>query len=211
MGCLKSIIKKIIFFALLFAFFFFGGCDFVMTKYNEFTCPPREELLEQSKDFGNFAAVSSDYRLTRSLNIFGYRKFNSQYMPTGQKITIIDLNKKEVITPEDFKTGVINTKIKDTLNLLKDSLITLENLEITGRGTVSANGRLIPYVNFKKKKKNVPFKSVEGTLGAYRSANISQKKKNKEVQQTTKVILSMRDCKKYNQQVTLDFIKAMKP
>lgn len=132
-------------------------------------------------------------------------------MPTGQKITIIDLNKKEVITPEDFKTGVINTKIKDTLNLLKDSLITLENLEITGRGTVSANGRLIPYVNFKADVKNVPFKSVEGTLGAYRSANISQKKKNKEVQQTTKVILSMRDCKKYNQQVTLDFIKAMKP
>ncbi len=211
MGCLKSIIRKIIFFALLFAFFFFGGCDFVLTKYNEFTCPPREELLQKSKDYGDFSAVSSDYRLTRSLNIFGYRKFNSEYMPSGQKITIIDLNKKEVITPEDFKTGAINTKIQDTLNLLKDSLITLENLEITGKGTVNANGRLVPYVNFKADVKNVPFKSVEGTLGAYRSTNISQARKNKPAVQTTKVVLSMRDCKKYNQQITLDFIKAMKP
>lgn len=211
MGCLKSIIRKIIFFALLFAFFFFGGCDFVLTKYNEFTRPPREELLQKSKDYGDFSAVSSDYRLTRSLNIFGYRKFNSEYMPSGQKITIIDLNKKEVITPEDFKTGAINTKIQDTLNLLKDSLITLENLEITGKGTVNANGRLVPYVNFKADVKNVPFKSVEGTLGAYRSTNISQARKNKPAVQTTKVVLSMRDCKKYNQQITLDFIKAMKP
>lgn len=211
MGCLKSIIRKIIFFALLFAFFFFGGCDFVLTKYIEFTCPPREELLQKSKDYGDFSAVSSDYRLTRSLNIFGYRKFNSEYMPSGQKITIIDLNKKEVITPEDFKTGAINTKIQDTLNLLKDSLITLENLEITGKGTVNANGRLVPYVNFKADVKNVPFKSVEGTLGAYRSTNISQARKNKPAVQTTKVVLSMRDCKKYNQQITLDFIKAMKP
>ena len=128
MGCLKSIIRKIIFLALLFAFFFFGGCDFVLTKYNEFTCPPREELLEQSKDFGDFSAVSSDYRLTRSLNIFGYRKFNSEYMPSGQKITIIDLNKKELITPEDFTSGKINAKINNALDVLKDSVITFENL-----------------------------------------------------------------------------------
>ena len=211
MGCLKSIIRKIIFLALLFAFFFFGGCDFVLTKYNEFTCPPREELLEQSKDFGDFSAVSSDYRLTRSLNIFGYRKFNSEYMPSGQKITIIDLNKKELITPEDFTSGKINAKINNALDVLKDSVITFENLEITGRGTIQAGTKSIPYVNFKADVKNVPFKTVEGTLGAYTSQNISRAKKNKEPESTVKVILSMRDCKKYNPQITFNYIRAMKP
>ena len=148
MGCLKSIVKKIIFIALLVAFFFFGGCDFVMTKYNEFTSPPREELLEQSKDFGDFSLVSSDYRLTRSINLFGYRKFNAEYMPTGQKITIIDLKNKDIIAPEDFSTKAIDKKINDALNNLKDSVITLENLEITGRGTIFAKGKSVPFVSF---------------------------------------------------------------
>lgn len=206
MGCLKSIVKKIIFAALLIAFFFFGGCDFVMTKYNEFTSPPREELLEQSKDFGDFSLVSSDYRLTRSINLFGYRKFNAEYMPTGQKITIIDLKNKDVIAPEDFNTKAIDKKINDALNNLKDSVITLENLEITGRGTIIAKGKSIPFVNFKADVKNVPFKTIEGTLGAYKSLNVSKKNKP----QTTKVVLSMRDCKKYNQQVTANYIKSVK-
>ncbi len=206
MGCLKSLIRKIIFAALLIAFFFFGGCDFVVTKYNEFTCPPREELLEQSKDFGDFSAVSSDYRLTRSINLFGYRKFNAQYMPTGQKITIIDLKDKNVITPEDFGNKKIDLKINEALESLKDSLITLENLEITGRGTIIAKGKTIPYVNFKADVKNVPFKTVEGTLGAYKSPNVSKK----DTPQTTKVLLSMRDCKKYNQQITANYMKSVK-
>ena len=206
MGCLKSLIRKIIFAALLIAFFFFGGCDFVVTKYNEFTCPPREELLEQSKDFGDFSAVSSDYRLTRSINLFGYRKFNAQYMPTGQKITIIDLKDKNVITPEDFSNKKIDLKINEALESLKDSLITLENLEITGRGTIIAKGKTIPYVNFKADVKNVPFKTVEGTLGAYKSPNVSKK----DALQTTKVLLSMRDCKKYNQQITANYMKSVK-
>lgn len=206
MGCLKSIVKKIIFIALLVTFFFFGGCDFVMTKYNEFTSPPREELLEQSKDFGDFSLVSSDYRLTRSINLFGYRKFNAEYMPTGQKITIIDLKNKDIIAPEDFSTKAIDKKINDALNNLKDSVITLENLEITGRGTIFATGKSVPFVSFKADVKNVPFKTVEGTIGAYKSLNVSKKDKP----QTTKVVLSMRDCKKYNQQITANYIKSVK-
>lgn len=210
MGCLKSLIRKIIFIALLIAFFFFGGCDFVVTKYNEFTCPPREELLEQSKDFGDFSQVSSDYRLTRSLNIAGYRKFNSEYLPTGQKITILDLKDKELVSPNDFSTKAIDTKIDDTLKMFKDSLITLENLEITGRGVVYAKGKNIPYVNFKADVKNVPFKTVEGMLGAYTSANVSKAKKDKPAQQTVKVVLSMRDCKKYNQQISTNYLKSVR-
>lgn len=210
MGCLKSLIRKIIFIALLIAFFFFGGCDFVVTKYNEFTCPPREELLEQSKDFGDFSQVSSDYRLTRSLNIAGYRKFNSEYLPTGQKITILDLKDKELVSPNDFSTKAIDTKIDDTLKMFKDSLITLENLEITGRGVIYAKGKNIPYVNFKADVKNVPFKTVEGMLGAYTSANVSKAKKDKPAQQTVKVVLSMRDCKKYNQQISTNYLKSVR-
>ena len=94
--------------------------------------------------------------------------------------------------------------------MFKDSLITLENLEITGRGVVYAKGKNIPYVNFKADVKNVPFKTVEGMLGAYTSANVSKAKKDKPAQQTVKVVLSMRDCKKYNQQISTNYLKSVR-
>lgn len=210
MGCLKSIVNKIILIALLVAFFFFGGCDFVVTKYNEFTSPPREVMIQQSKDFGDFSLVSSDFRLTRSINIGGYRKFNAQYMPTSQKITIIDLKDKDLISPSDFYSKSIDGKIYELLNNFKDSIITLEDLQITGRSTVLAKGKNIPCVNFKAKVKNIPFKTVEGTLMAYESLNTSSAKKNKPAKKSVKVIVSMRDANKYNAQITADFVKNIK-
>lgn len=210
MGCLKSLINKIIFIVLLIAFFFFGGCNLVMDKYNEFTNPPREELIEQSKDFGNFSYVSSDYRLTRSLNFGGYRKFNAQYLPSGQKITILDLKDNDIIAPDDFYSKVIDEKIEELLSKFKDSFITLENLQITGRGTIIAKGKSIPYVNFKADVKNVPFKTVEGMIGAYTSTNISKAKKDKPAPKSVKVVVSLRNANKYNQQISNNFIKNIK-
>ena len=206
MGCLKSRINKIIFIALLIAFFFFGGCDFVKTKYSEFTSPPRDVMIEKSKDFGNFESVSSDYRLTRSLNFGGYRKFNAQYLPTGQKLSILDLKNSNIVEPNDFYSNTINEKIDEILSKFEDSFITFENLEITQKGVISAQGKNIPYVNFKAKVKNIPFKNVEGMLGAYETVNVTSKKPVSSV----KIIISMRDIKKYNQQLNTDFIKSIK-
>lgn len=206
MGCLKSIIKKIFFLAIIFAFFFFGGYDFMTEKYQQFTSPPREVLIKDSKNFGDFSKVSSDYRLTRSLNFGGYRKFNAHYLPTNQKITILDLKNNKIIEPKDFYTKEIDKKINELLLKFKDSAITLEELTITNRGVVVAKGKTIPYVNFKSKVKNIPFKTVEGTIAAYESQNIAKNKKNS----TIKIVISMRDSNKYNQEITANFIKDIK-
>lgn len=209
MGCIKSLINKIILIAILVAFFFFGGCDFCVIKYQEFANPPREEMIKQSKDFGDFSTISSDYILTRSPNIIGYRKISARYMPTGQKITIIDLKNKDIVKPEDFNSKAIDSKINELLLTFKDSVITLEDLEITGRGTIAAKGKTIPYVTFKANVKNVPFKTVEGLLAAYQSPNVSKAKKNKPAVQTVKVILSARDARRFNQQAAINFIKSI--
>lgn len=220
MGCLKKIIIKIFVIAGLVAFFFFGGADLIGIKYYEYTNPPREELIAQSADFGDFSGVSSDYYLSRSLNFMGYRKFNVTYLPTRQKITILDLKDKNIIKPQDFQTKEVDKKIDDILKNFKDSVVTLENLEITNRGVIYAKNKAIPYVNFKSSVKNIPFRTVEGMIAAYDSKNTSTKfclnwfkdKKQCPTQSknTTKIIVSMRNANRYNQQISTDFIKSIK-
>ena len=91
MGCLKSLIKKIIFIILIVAFFAFGGYSFVKKQINNYQNPPRAVFVQTEKNYGDFSKVSGDYQLSRSYNLFGYKKINAKYIPTGQKITIFDL------------------------------------------------------------------------------------------------------------------------
>lgn len=208
MGCLKSLIRKIIFIALLIAFFALGGFAFVKDQINKYQNPTRSDFVEQEKNYGDFSSVPSDYQLNRSFNFFGYKKINAKYLPTGQKITIFDLKNDEKITPNDFATKEIDKKIVNLLDTAKDSFVTLENFEITARGTYQAKGKAIPFVKFSAKVKNVPFKTVVGILAGYSTNNYS--KKGKDLGKSTKLILTIVDTKAYNPTIPSGFINAIK-
>ena len=130
MGCLKKLLIKIIIILLIVAFFAFGGWAFVKKTINDYQNPPRSEFIKSEKNYADFSYVPSDYQLSRSFNIFGYKKINAKYLPTNQKITIYDLKNEEKISVNDFKTGEIDKKINTLLNNLKDSIITFENFQI---------------------------------------------------------------------------------
>ena len=204
MGCLKSIVRKIIFIALIVAFFALGGWAFVRGLINNYQNPTREEFILKETNFADFSDVASDYQLTRSFNFFGYKKINAKYLPTGQKITIYDLKNEERISEDDFKTGNIDKKIDDILNNFKDSFITFENFEIVQRGNYKAGGKTIPYIRFKAKVKNIPFKNVTGIVAGYSKENIKSKKSS------TKLIITITDTKAYNPKIVSAFVEALK-
>ena len=203
MGCLKSIIKKIIIIALIAAFFAFGGWALLKQKINDYKNPTRSEFVESEKYYADFSSVPEDYQLTRSFNFFGYKKINAKYLPTGQKITIFDLKNENKISAKDFETKEIDGKITILLDKLKDSFITFENFEIINRGTYRAENKAIPYIVFSADVKNIPFKKITGTLGAY-----SNKNKNSKV--STKIILSIVDKKAYNPNIVNNFAASLK-
>lgn len=204
MGCLKSLINKIIMIALVIAFFAFGGYSFVTKCINDYQNPSRAEFVKAEKDYGNFAYISSDYQLSRNFNVFGYKKISAKYLPTGQKITIYDLKDEKLISPNDFKTNTVDKKLNDLLDKFKDSFITLENFKITSRGTYVAKGKSIPYINFSANIKNIPFKTVTGTVAAYATTNAKAKCAS------TKLIVTMVDSKQFNPAIQGGFIKAIK-
>ena len=71
MGCLKKTAKLIVFILIVFAFFAYGGYTFVKGKYDAYTKPEGSVLVKEMKDFGDLSAISADYKLSRSLNLFG--------------------------------------------------------------------------------------------------------------------------------------------
>ncbi len=204
MGCLKSIIKKIIFILLVVAFFAFGGYAYVKNKINAYKNPPRDEFVKSEKNYADFSSVSTDYQLSRCFNIFGYKKISAKYLPTNQKITIYDLKDTGKVSPEDFITHKIDSKINNILNSLKDSFITFENFQIVQRGSFVAQGKTIPFIKFKADVKNVPFKNVTGIIAAYSTVNEKTKKPS------TKLIVAITDTKAFNPVVAGSFIKALK-
>ena len=204
MGCLQSILRKIIFIALLIAFFALGGYAFLKQKITEYQNPTREDFIQKEINYGDFTDVSSDYQLTRSYNLFGYKKINAKYLPTGQKITIFDMKNEDKISVNDFKTKEIDGKIEAILDKTKDSVITFENFEITSRGNYLAKNKTIPYIIFKAKVKNVPFKNVVGTIGAYSTINIKAK------DASTKLIFTTVDAKAYNPVIVQNLIQKVR-
>ncbi len=204
MGCLKSLIRKIIFIALLIAFFAFGGYAFVKTKINEYQNPPKGEFIKTERNYADFSYVSPDYQLNRCFNIFGYKKISAKYLPTGQKITIFDLKNEDKISVKDFQTKQIDKKINNMLNNLKDSIITYEDFQIVQRGSYIAKNKTVPFIKFEAKVKNVPFKKVIGIIGAYSTTNEKAKKPS------TKLIVTVVDSKAFNPTIISGFIKALK-
>ena len=172
MGCLKKLTKMIIFFALLFAFFAYGGYTFVKNKYDGYTKPERSVLISEEKDFGDLKNVSADYILTRSLNFFGYRKLNALYVPKNQKISVLDLNSVDVITEEDFSNGKIEEKFEKLSNKFFNSpILPLSNIQLTEQGKISAGSKQVPYANFEADFKYIPFLKLNGTIAVYTTKN----------------------------------------
>ena len=204
MGCLKSLIHKIIFIALVVAFFMLGGWAFVNGLIKNYQNPARSEFVEKETNFADFTDVPSDYQLTRSFNFFGYKKINAKYLPTEQKITIYDLKNEERIKVSDFNDKTLDKKIDDILNNFKDSIVTFENFEIVERNNYKAQGKTIPYIRFKAKVKNIPFKNVTGIISVYSTVN------NRAKNPSTKLIFTIVDSKAYNPKIVSDFVNALK-
>lgn len=219
MGCLKKVAKLVIFIALIFAFFAYGGYTFIKNKYDAYTNPGREVIVREMSDFGDLSKVSADYQLTRSLNFGGYRKLNALYVPKNQKITIIDLNSDDILTEEDFSSNKIEKKLEElSSKIINSPIIPIENIETTNKGKIIAGLKIVPYIDFVAKVKGIPFLTLRGTAALYTTVNnnegligkIKDKIQKNKVSRTSKLVISTKFSSDYYENITKDFISQIK-
>ena len=199
MGCLKNILKAVILVFAIIGFISIGGKDAIIKKWNEFTNPPQDVMLERAKKVGDFSKVGEEYEIDKAASAFGYNGVLAEHKASGQKMVVIDsgkVGKGPLLTPQDFQDNKVEEKLQDLTQKFKYSVVNIQDLKITKKGHIKAFGKRAQYVKFSAKISKVPVGEIEGIISAVQTKSGQ-----------TRVIISANEKGKYSQLIANDFFR----
>lgn len=198
-GCFLNIIKAIIIVFAVIGFMSIGGGDFFVQKWNEFTNPPKDIMLERAKKVGDFSQIPDEYEIDKAASALGYNGVLAEHKATGQKLVVVDSGKKPLLSPSDFKDNTVEEKLQGLTKKLKYQFITIQDLKITKKGKMKAFGKNSPYVRFEAKASKLPIGEISGIVSAVETKNGEEK-----------VLIAVNEKGKYSQLITEEFFKNVK-
>lgn len=199
MGCLKNILKAIILVFAVIGFISIGGKDAIIKKWNEFTNPPQDVMLERAKKVGDFSKIGDEYEIDKAASAFGYNGVLAEHKASGQKMVIVDSGKKPLLTPQDFKDDKVEEKLTDLTKKFKYSVINVQDLKIIKKGRINAFGKRAQYVKFNAQINKMPVGEIEGIISSVETKSGQ-----------TRVIISANEKGKYSQLIANDFFRNVK-
>lgn len=199
MGCLKNILKAVIIVLAVIGFTSLGGNDYVMKTWNDFVNPPQDVMLERAKNVGDFSRIGDEYEIDKATSALGYTGVLAEHKASGQKMVIVDSNKKPLLTPQDFKEGSVEAKLQDLTEKFKYTVVNVKDLKVTKKGRIRAFGKNVPYVKFTAKISKIPGGEIEGIISSVKTDSGE-----------TRVIVSANEQGKYSQIVAQEFFKKVK-
>ncbi len=199
MGCLKNILKAIILVFAVIGFISIGGKDTIIKKWNEFTNPPQDIMLERAKKVGDFSKIGEEYEIDKAASALGYNGVLAEHKASGQKMVIVDSGKKPLLTPQDFKDDKVEEKLQGLTKKFKYSVINVQDLKIIKKGRINAFGKRAQYVRFSAKISKMPTGDIEGIISSVETKSGQ-----------TRVIVSANEKGKYSQLIANDFFRNVK-
>lgn len=199
MGCIKKILQILILSLALIGFISIGGKEWVMDLYTKYIDSSKESIMERASKIGDFSGLSEEYSIDKAASAFGYQGVLAEHEATGQKMIIVDTNKKPIITQEDFKNGTVDTKMQNFLKKMKYQSLQVDDFTITKQGTMKAYNKQVPYVRFTAKINKLPIGQVGGIISAVETDPNS-----------SKMLISVNENKKYSQLITDEFFRNVK-
>ena len=199
MGCFKKILQIIILSLALIGFISIGGKDWLVDMYMKHMDSSKESVMERASKIGDFSKLSEEYSIDKAASAFGYQGVLAEHEASGQKMIIVDTNKKPIITKDDFKNGTVDDKMQKFLKKIKYQSIQVDDFTITKQGTMKAYNQDVPYVRFTAKINKLPVGQVGGIISAVETDN-----------NNSKMLISVNENKKYSQLITDEFFKNIK-
>lgn len=196
MGCLKNMLKAVVLVFATIGFMSLGGKDWIVKTYNDYMNPPQDVMQERAKKVGDFSHVSDEFEIDKAASALGYNGVLAEHKATGQKMIVVDSGKKPLLTPQDFKDGVVEEKLQDLTKKFKYQFVNIEDLKITKKGTIKTFGKRAPYVKFSAKANKLPIGEISGIISAVETENGE-----------SKVIVSVNEKDKYSQLIAEEFFK----
>lgn len=199
MGCLKNLIRAVIIALAIIGFLSLGGKEWVMNIVTQWMNPPQEVMLERAKKVGDFSAINEEFELERAAGMFGYNGVVAEHKASGQKLIVVDLNKKPLLTKSDLQSDDIEQKLKDVMSKVKYQALSVDELHVTKRGTMTSYGKTVPYVKFNAKISKLPIGDVSGII------SVAETKDGE-----NRLLISANEKSKYSQLIAEEFFKKVK-
>ena len=158
-----------------------------------------EHKSDVASKLGDFSSINKEFQIDNAVSIMGYKTVLAEHKASGQKMVIVDSGKKALLTKEDIKGEQAEIKLKKLSEKLKYQGVTVQNLEITERGEISAYNQKVPYAKFRANVTKLPFSDVSGIVASLKTNDGNEK-----------LALSFNDNKKYSQLITKEFFREVK-
>ncbi len=199
MGCLKNLIRAVIIALAIIGFLSLGGKEWVMKIVTQWMNPSQEVMLERAKKVGDFSAINEEFELERATGMFGYNGVVAEHKASGQKLIVVDSNKKPLLTKSDIQSEDIEEKLKNVMSKVKYQALSVDELHVTKRGSMSSYGKTVPYVKFNAKISKLPIGDVSGII------SVAETKDGE-----SRLLISANEKSKYSQLIAEEFFKKVK-
>lgn len=199
MGCLKNLIRAVIIALAIIGFLSLGGKEWVMKYVSQWLRPSQETILERAKKVGDFSAINEEFELEKATGMLGYNGVVAEHKASGQKLIVVDANKKPLLTKEDLQSENIEDKLKGVISKVKYQALSVDELHVTKRGTMYSYGETVPYVKFTAKISKLPIGDVSGII------SVAETKDGE-----SRLLISANEKSKYSQLIAEEFFKKVK-
>lgn len=199
MGCLRNLIRAIIIALAVVGFLSLGGKEWVMQYTSKWFNPSQETILERAKKVGDFSAINEEFELEKAAGMFGYNAVVAEHKASGQKLIVVDSNKKPLLTKEDLQSENIESKLKDVISKVRYQAISIDELHVTKRGSMNSYGKTCPYVRFNAKVSKLPIGDISGII------SVAETKDGE-----CRLLISANEKSKYSQLISEEFFKNVK-
>ncbi len=195
MGCLRAMIRFVIFVFAIIGILAVTQGKIELNLKNSST-QDRGEYIEQAKIFGDFSKLQSDYKLSKTLDVMGYKKMTVTHTPSDQKTIFLDTKNK--VTEKDFTNKNIDNILIEKTALFSNLPISIQNLKITKRGELIINKKASKYILFEGDVENLPYDKIKGIAGVYK------------IEDKNVFYLSLRNAKKFSFKINNDILTIIK-
>ena len=196
MGCLRNIIRAVILTLAIVGFMSLGGKELLSGWMANWFNPSQDVMIERAKKVGDFSKINEEFEIEKAAGIMGYNAVVAEHKASGQKLVVLDSGAKPLLTAEDIAAADVEDRLKKSVKKFKYQAISIDDLKVTKRGTLTSYGKTAPYVRFEARVKKLPIGDVGGIISVVKDSNGKDK-----------LLISATEKDKYSQLIADEFFR----
>ena len=191
---MRLIFKLVILGLIIFGLNYFGVFKYFASKNVDNT-----KRIERAQSIVDLSKINDEFKINYVFKFLQYNLISISHIGANQKFYIVKCPKNRLFKEEDFKNGILESKMTEFNKNTETCFIHLENFKFTQKNVLKTTNFIIPYAAFQTEVINVPtYGRIRGIIGASNS-----------LKNSNLVFITYNDSQKYSNILTNEFFKSI--